>query len=177
VGTDCKSALSGLKEITTDFAIESKGEAGFRDGLKSKDRALEKIEGDYAGDTSRLVDIAGSKVVYETVGDLYKGLEKFNKEYKILKIKDRIQEPLNGYRDILMNIEAKNGHIVEFRLHLREMDEIAEGVGHKLYEQQRSLDAILTTRFLTKAEKDLYKELVSKQNKLYEETWNKIINK
>jgi len=104
-------------------------------------------------------------------------MEKFSGEYKILKIKDRIQQPLNGYRDILMNIEMKNGHIVEFRLHLKEMDDVAGGAGHKLYEQQRSLDAILATRSLSKTEKDIYKDLVSKQNKLYERAWNSIINK
>lgn len=45
--------------------------------------------------------------------------------------------------------------IVEFRLHLKEMDDVAGSAGHKLYEQQRNLDAILTTRPLTKAEKDI----------------------
>ena len=57
------------------------------------------------------------------------------------------------------------------------MDEIAEGIGHKLYEKQRNLDAILKTRPLIKTEKDLYKEMVLKQNQLYEEAWKSIINK
>ena len=166
-----------LKTITTNFAKKNKGKPGFRDGLKSKERAIEKIESDYAGDASRLVDIAGSKVVYETIDDLYLALNKFNKEYKILKIKDRIQKPLNGYRDILINIEMKNKHIVEFRLHLREMDEVVDGIGRKLYEKQRTLDAIMDTRDLTKTEKDLYKDIVAKQNNLYEVAWAKIINK
>ena len=166
-----------LKEITIIFATETKGKAGFRDGLKSKARAIEKIESDYAGDASKLLDIAGSKEVYETVDDLYSALEKFNKKYKILKIKDRIQNPFNGYRDILMNVQMENGHIVEFRLHLKEMDEVAEGIGHQLYEQQRSLEALMEKRALTSKEKDLYKELVEKQNELYDKAWKKIINK
>ncbi len=168
-----------LKKNTTSFAIETNGKAGFRDGLKSKERALEKINSDYSGEVARLVDIAGSKVVYETVDDLYRALQKFHKENKILKIKDRIQKPLNGYRDILMNIEAKNGHIVEFRLHLKEMDEVADGIGHKLYEEVRSIKAkaIIENRKLTIDEFNNIKNLEEKSLKLYDEAWIKIINK
>jgi Region found in RelA / SpoT proteins len=171
-----KVANKELKTTTNNFAIETKGEAGFRDGLKSKERALEKIESDYAGDTSRLVDIAGSKVVYETVDDLYIALNKFNKEYKILKIKDRIQKPVNGYRDVLINIQAKNGHIVEFRLHLKEMDEVANGIGHKLYEEVRAIKAraITENRKLSLDEFKKINDIENKSLKIYDEAWEKI---
>ncbi len=175
-------AKKELETITTNFAVESKGKAGFRDGLKSRERALEKINSDYydpkiaTGDTSRLVDIAGSKVVYETIDDLYIALNKFNKEFKILKIKDRFQKPLpSGYRDILINIEMKNGHIVEFRLHLKEMDVAAE-TGHKIYQQRRTLEAISSQRKLTTNEKELIETLIFKEKKIYESAWNKVIN-
>jgi hypothetical protein len=172
-----KVANKELKTTTNNFAIETKGEAGFRDGLKSKERAIEKIESDYAGDASRLVDIAGSKVVYETVDELYFALNKFNKKYKILKIKDRIQKPLvSGYRDILINVEMKNRHIVEFRLHLKEMD-IATETGHKFYQQRRTLEAISTKRELTIEEQITIKKLKAQEKTLYDKAWEKIINK
>ncbi len=140
---------------------------------------MEKIESDYFGDASKLLDIAGSKVVYETIEGLYKGLEKFNKQFKILKIKDRIQEPLNGYRDILMNIKMKNGHIAEFRLHLKEMDEVADGIGHKLYEEVRSIkaSAVNENRKLSIDEFNRIKKLEEESLKLYNDAWVKIINK
>jgi len=166
-----------LKIITNEIANATKGKAGFRNGLKSRERAIEKIESDYFGDASKLLDIAGSRVIYETVDDLYLALNKFNSEYKILKIKDKIQQPVNGYRDILMNIQAKNGHLVEFRFHLKEMDEVAEGIGHKLYEQQRSLEAISKRRNLTRDEKVKIFRLKKEQFELYENIWNKITNK
>ena len=121
-----------------------------------------------------MVDIAGSKVVYESVEELYIALNRFNKEYKILKIKDRIQKPLNGYRDVLMNIEMKNGHIVEFRLHIKAMDEAAD-VGHKIYEQRRTLEAKSSQRKLTVREKELIETLTLKEKELYDSAWNKII--
>lgn len=171
-----KVADKELRGITDDFAKKTNGEAGYRDGLKGRDRAVEKIDSDYGGDVSRLVDISGSKVVYSKVEDLYKSLEKFHKEHEILKLKDRIQKPINGYRDILMNIKMKNGHIVEFRLHLKEMDEIADKIGHKLYEKQRSIEAISKTRKLTKEEKIRIFELKNQQFELYEEAWRKTLN-
>jgi Region found in RelA / SpoT proteins len=174
---EAKVANKELKITTNNFATETNGKAGFRDGLKSKERALEKINADYAGDASRLVDIAGSKVVYETVDDLYIALSKFNKEYKILKIKDRIQKPMiSGYRDVLINIEMKNGHIVEFRLHLKEMDVAAE-TGHKIYEQRRTLEAISTQRELTISELKKKYELIQKEKNLYDNAWKKITKK
>jgi hypothetical protein len=177
-----------LEQTTKKFARETVGKPGLRpkeinNGLKGRERALEKINSDYINpetkipEANRLVDIAGSKIVYTKVKDLYVALEKFSSEYKILKIKDRIQQPLNGYRDILMNIEMKNGHIVEFRLHLKEMDKIADGVGHKLYEEYRTLEAISKTRNLTDNEVARMMLLDKKQFDLYEATWKQIINK
>ncbi|WP_299884217.1 hypothetical protein [uncultured Lacinutrix sp.] len=150
--------------------------AGYRKGLKKKERALEKINSEYAGDVSRLLDIAGSKIVYNTIEEVYISLGKFNDEFNILKIKDRILKPINGYRDILMNIKMSNGHIVEFRLHLKAMDEVADGVGHKLYEKQRSLEALSKTRRLTKEEKIKISQLSKKQFELYETAWKEILN-
>ena len=155
-----------LIEKTKRFANKTNGKAGFRDGLKSEERALQKINSDYFGDASKLVDIAGSKVVYETIDDLYKALKNFDYEFEILKIKDRIQKPIiSGYRDILMNIKMKNGHIVEFRLHLKEMDEAAVK-GHKIYQQRRSLEAISTQRKLTIEEKKLIENLINEEKKI-----------
>ncbi len=123
-----------------------------------------------------MLDIAGSKIVYNTIEEVYISLGKFNDEFNILKIKDRILKPINGYRDILMNIKMSNGHIVEFRLHLKAMDEVADGVGHKLYEKQRSLEALSKTRRLTKEEKIKISQLSKKQFELYETAWKEILN-
>ena len=168
-----------LIKKTDIFAKGTKGKAGFRDGLKSKERAIEKINSDYNGDASQLLDIAGSKVVYNSLDELYRALKTFNKENKILKFKDRIQEPLNGYRDILMNIKMKNEHIVEFRLHLKEMDEVADGVGHNLYEKVRSIKAkaLTANRKLTIDEFNEIKKLEEESLKLYNDAWTKVINK
>lgn len=176
-----KNANKELKEVTEAFAAKTNGKAGYRpltenNGLKSKQRTLEKIEGEYRGKVEKVLDIAGSKVIYNSVEDLYNALNKFANEFDIVKFKDRIQNPLpNGYRDILMNIKMKNGHIVEFRLHLKEMDEAAK-VGHKIYEQRRTLEAIGKKRELKVEELKLIYQLQKQEKFIYENAWGKIKN-
>jgi hypothetical protein len=184
-----KKANEELVEMTKKVAKETNGKAGVRpkeinNGLKSRERALEKINSDYVNPVTKepeanlLVDIAGSKIVYNKLSNLYKALEKVNKEYKILRIKDRIQTPVDsGYRDILMNLEMKNGHIVEFRLHLKEIDEVAANGGHKLYQQRRTLDAISTQRDLNLQELKMRFKLIKQEMNLYEGAWQKILKK
>lgn len=184
-----KKANEELVEITKKLAKETTGKAGVRpkeinNGLKGRERALEKINSDYVNPVTKepeanlLVDIAGSKIVYDKLSNLYKALEKVNKEYKILRIKDRIQTPVDsGYRDILMNLEMKNGHIVEFRLHLKEIDEVAANRGHKLYQQRRTLDAISTQRDLNLQELKMRFKLIKEEISLYEGAWQKILKK
>jgi (p)ppGpp synthase/HD superfamily hydrolase len=175
-------ANAELKKITENIAKKTNGQAGFRpsninSGLKGKERTLEKINSDYAGDASKILDIAGSKIVYNNVDDLYNALSKISKELDILVFKDRILNPLStGYRDILMNLKMKNGHIVEFRLHLKEMDEAAE-IGHNFYNQRRSLEALSKERVLTVKEQIKIEGLIEKEVNIYEKAWNQIINK
>ncbi|WP_460558911.1 hypothetical protein [Ferruginibacter profundus] len=47
----------------------------------------------------------------------------------------------------------KDGHIVEFRLHLKEMYEAADEIGHELYKEHRNIEALSKTRNLTIEEK------------------------
>lgn len=183
-----KIANKELEQTTKKVARETMGKPGLRpkainNGLKGRERALEKINSDYINpetkipEANRLVDIAGSKIIYNSLKDLYSALEKFSSEYKILKIKDRIQKPLtSGYRDILMNIEMKNGHIVEFRLHLKDIDKAAES-GHKLYQERRSLEAISTHRELTVPEQIRVEKLISQEENIYEKAWQQILKK
>jgi len=75
-----------------------------------------------------------------------------------------------------MNIEMKNGHVVEFRLHLKEMDIASNGIGHKLYEERRTLEALSESRILTKQEKIKIRQLKKQEIELYSNAWQKIIN-
>lgn len=177
-----KEANKELVEKTKELAVKFGGKPEYRpqninNGLKSKERALEKINADYKGNPALLVDVAGSKIVYNTVDGLYDALEKIidSNVIEIIRFKDRIAKPLaSGYRDILMNAKMSNGHIVEFRLHLKRMD-YADKIqgGHKLYQQRRTLEAISESRNLTKSEIKKMIKLIEREKKIYEKAWDR----
>lgn len=73
-----------------------------------------------------------------------------------------------------MNLKMKNGHIVEFRLHIDEMDQVATGKGHKFYTERRSLEI---KHDLTEEERRKIKQLFHKESELYEQAWKQILNK
>lgn len=112
-------------------------------GMKKKERAGEKVESDYGGDWSRLGDIVRSSVAVDSMGDLKNVVSELKKSGLKLarKPKDRFENPTEaGYRDIIMNVVHKNGHVGEIQLHLKPILK-AKSAGHKFYEEVRSIEA------------------------------------
>ena len=77
--SDAATANKELRIETYDFAKKNEGTPAMRpeninNGLKSKERTLEKVMSEYAGDASKILDIAGSKVIFERVDNLYDAL-------------------------------------------------------------------------------------------------------
>jgi ppGpp synthetase/RelA/SpoT-type nucleotidyltranferase len=138
-----EAAKTELEELANAVvkASENQPKLHFRKEPKKRERTNEKVAS-YEGDASQVVDLLGCKIVYETLDDLYLGLAHAEKVFgnKIVQIKDRFVEPASnsGYRDILLNVKMSNGHIAEFRLHLKEIDKFAD-MEHALYELTRSL--------------------------------------
>lgn len=165
-----------LRPLTEKIAKATGGEAGFRPGPKGRERVSEKLV-EYDQDASKLVDLAGSKVVYRTVDDLYKGLAVAETELKgmIVQIKDRfVKAADSGYRDILINVKMKNGHIAEFRLHLASIDTLAS-VEHATYEIKRTMLAAAAeqNRILTVEEQTLEAALNQTTQPLFDEALKK----
>lgn len=163
-----------LKQLTEEIAAQTGGEAGFRPGgLKGRDRAQQKIDSDYEGDASQLVDVAGAKLVFDTVDDLYKALDLIRDRGLIIRFKDRFVKPQrSGYRDILMNVELSNGHVAELRLHLRSIDDAAKHE-HLLYQERRTIEAEAETenRPLTPEEAARIETLLEQGSAVYDDAW------
>jgi hypothetical protein len=113
---------------------------GWRKSEKDRQRAMDKIAG-YDNDASLLTDLAGAKVEFASLADLYDALERLS-DVRFVRFKDRFIKPQqSGYRDIQMLIRASNGHVGEFRLHLSLVDEVASWE-HALFEVRRDIDAV-----------------------------------
>ncbi|GAA0796422.1 hypothetical protein Sya03_49960 [Spirilliplanes yamanashiensis] len=132
--------------------------AGWRTAEKDRRRALDKVA-DYDGDVARLTDLAGAKVEFGTVADLYEALAVLTGTpgITLVRFEDRFLGPMrSGYRDVQMLVRLSNGHIGEFRLHLAAIDEVAAWE-HALFEVRRDLKALAAAggRRLTTTERSL----------------------
>jgi hypothetical protein len=166
-----------LRPLTKRLAEITGGKPGFRKGLKGRERALDKVlEYEKEGaNASRLVDIAGSKIVFNSLDDLYAALDRIRHEIEslpridIAQIKDRFIKPQDsGYRDILMNLRMTNNHIVEFRLHLQQFDEVA-AIEHDLYDVIRTMETLAeqTSKLLTTEEKAIDAAIKRQTQQMY----------
>jgi hypothetical protein len=169
-----------LKKLTDNIAQSTNGKPVVPEKLKSMERARDKIAIEFEGDASKLFDISRSTIVYDSISDLYLGLQKIDSSVEVVRIKDRFVKPTSvGYRDILLNIRQPNGHITELQLAISEILEVKDGEGHKLYEQIRKIID------LAKAENREYsqQEIIDMDNyklmseKMYNEAFYKALNK
>jgi uncharacterized protein YukE len=165
-------AQAELTRIVNQLAADNDGEAHARKELKKLGRANDKIDADYGGDASRLVDVAGAYIQFDKVKDIYAALAVLSTEpnLEIVKFKDRFAKPMgSGYRDLQMSVRMSNGHIAELRLHLKALDEVAV-YEHAVYEVRRDLDAAAFDdgdRPLTREEAALRDALVARERDLF----------
>jgi hypothetical protein len=170
---DAKVAQEELSDATRSIAQNIGGEPLIPPGLKGRERTQEKIQADYEGDPSRITDLARSSIICENPQQVYQALGQLESQFKTVRIKDRFKNPMNGYRDILVNLEMSNGHIVEVQLHLRSVMEVKNGAGHKLYEESRKIDAQakIENRPLTSQERAKRQQLKQQQKLIYDRAY------
>ncbi|WP_410667105.1 toxin glutamine deamidase domain-containing protein [Amycolatopsis sp. cmx-4-68] len=159
-----------LKEILPPLAEETGGHAGFRPGPKSEGRAMDKINTNYNGDASLLVDLAGAMIQFERVQDAYAALARIaeHPDLEIVDFDDRFANPAPaGYRDLQMSVRI-DGHVAELRLHLKALDDVS-AYEHSLYEVRRDLKALAKAegRSYTDEERALIDGLVKRERELF----------
>ncbi|MBE8521229.1 NAD--arginine ADP-ribosyltransferase [Amycolatopsis sp. H6(2020)] len=135
-------AMAKLREVVPDIAADTEGEPDLRKTLKGRGRAEDKIESNYGGDPSRLTDIAGGIVRFDKIEMLYAALEKIRArdDIEIVEFEDRFVKPQPaGYSDLQMKVRI-DGHVAEFRLHLKAVDAVS-AYDHALYEVRRDIKA------------------------------------
>lgn len=168
-------AQPDLDRVTQKVASQLGGEALIPETLKARERAMEKIAADYGGEVSRITDLARSSVIFETEKQVLEALDILQHDMNVIRIKNRFQNPVNGYRDVLLNIQMPNGHIVEMQLHLRSILDVKYKFGDQLYQEIRTIeaDAIQEQRDLTSDETKRIEQLRSQAEKLYNEAFEK----
>ncbi len=168
-----------LKSMTDDLAKATGGKADVAP-LKDIEGAIEKVNGNYGGDFSHLRDVTRSRVVYNSLDDAYKGLQKLQdmtKDGGMVYFKDRFVHPTEvGFRDILVNVKMPNGHIAELRLTTEAMEKVAKIEHAATYQPIRSIEraAEQAGRDLTAAERATIAELRAPFQAQYAQVWNEL---
>ena len=163
-------AQPDLNKITQKVADEFGGEALIPKTLKTRDRAMEKIAADYAGDAARITDLARSSVIFKTEEQVLQALKMLQDNMNVIRIKNRFQSPVNGYRDVLLNVLMPNGHIAEVQLHLLSILETKYKYGDEIYREIRTIeaDAEQERRDITSNEAKRIEQLRSQAKELYD---------
>ncbi|MFG3600779.1 toxin glutamine deamidase domain-containing protein [Micromonospora chersina] len=155
-----------------------RGRPDWRTEPKGRERVLDKLV-EYDNDASQLKDLAGAKVQFRRLDDVYRALAQLadNREVVILHIKDRFLNPQeSGYRDVLLNLRMSNGHVAELRLHLAALDDVAEWE-HALYEVRRDLEVMpeAADRPLTEGERAIRDGLLRRAQDIYWQALNETL--
>ncbi|MEV7349317.1 toxin glutamine deamidase domain-containing protein [Micromonospora chalcea] len=170
---DAAVAQQELNTLAVVLAADQ-GRPGWRKEPKNRERVLDKLV-EYENDASKLKDLAGAKVQFDTLDAVYHALGRLAADPKvvILHVKDRFLDPQDsGYRDILLNLRMSNGHMAELRLQLAAIEGVAEWE-HALYEVRRDLEAVSESegRSLTHTERAILDGLLRRAQGTY---WSKV---
>jgi hypothetical protein len=186
------------------IAAATGGSTKFRsgEGMKSLGRTLEKITADYGGDASRIIDLTGASIYYDSVDELVKGYQavEANSFFKVVRVKNTLAKA-SGYGDINIAVEMGSadfeievngekrpehyaGFIIELQLHLTAILEQKEQ-GHKQYEAQRTIAAAhpgvkredwVAGVNATQKEIEDYDRLEAEMKAIYAKGWKKLIS-
>jgi len=145
-----KKAWPELKKLTQDLAKQFGGEVHFRPGkdpLKGRTRAQQKAENEKGGDYSRLTDVVGSTILFDTEAEVIKFFDGIVKDPRVVRAENRYAKPQkSGYRDIIINLTMSNGHIVELQANTKTMAWAKEeGISNDLYNVTRDIKGKLNS--------------------------------
>ena len=121
-------------------------------GLKSMGRSVEKLwtdtENGLLGQPqgSDILDLLRTTIVVDNESQIQPTIDLLTKKFgrvkkgvkRLFRIKDRFAKPLNGYRDILTNVQLPNGLVAEIQINVPTMI-TAKNTGHVVYAMSRVL--------------------------------------
>jgi hypothetical protein len=186
-----------------EIAAATGGKTQFRPGagMKSLGRTLEKITTDYKGDASRIVDVTGGSIYYDSPDELIEGYKAIdsNKLLNVARVKNSLAKA-SGYGDVNLALEMGSadfdikqpdgstktehyaGFIIELQLHLTPIIK-AKSSGHKQYEEQRQIVAKNEKAGKGKdpanwsvEDSKRNKELEQEMKTIYDTEWKKLIS-
>ena len=176
-----QSAIAGQRELETiseQIALQSNSTL-LSSGIKSKSRAIEKINGDLAGANEKITDLARISIVAKNVPELMNAFSLFEQQTELVRIKNRFSTPkASGYRDLNLLVRLPESKIIaEVQLHLEAFSTIKNGKEHDNYEQIQQIERLKVTsnRALSEIELAAINKLRTESKQLYQHAWNQYL--
>lgn len=155
------------------IADEIGGTAKLAD-LKSAERSVDKVIGDYAGDPTKIKDLVRATIVAETAEAAQRAVENIFKKFDVLPGSQRNllhpdANPADGYRDAKFNVMI-NGHVAEVQVNLPDMLKAKKQV-HPIYEERSKLDREYAGKVMPAKVQKRVDALNAKMKAVYDTAW------
>lgn len=167
-----------LETICKGTALLTNTDAYFS-GIKSSERAKEKIALELDNQVNRITDLARATIVADDVASLMEAYEVLDRETTIVKVKNRFKQPAaSGYRDLNVLVQLpKTNLIAEVQLHLKAIADVKSGPEHDLYQQIQKIErrADIEKRTISQFETAQIETMRSQSRQLYQNAWQPYI--
>ncbi|GLT16464.1 phosphoribosylglycinamide formyltransferase [Vibrio zhanjiangensis] len=171
-------AQAELELICKSTAMLTSTQAYFS-GIKSSQRASEKIAHELDGQVERITDLARATLVANDIEGLMSIYEVLNRETTIVKVKNRFKKPTaSGYRDLNLLVQLpKTNLVAEVQLHLKAIADVKNGPEHDLYERIQTIErqAAAQRRSLSEFELAQVRSMRMESKALYQDAWQPYI--
>ncbi|NVD06552.1 phosphoribosylglycinamide formyltransferase [Vibrio sp. JPW-9-11-11] len=171
-------AQAELETLCTSAALLTSTDSYFA-GVKSSQRAKEKIALELDGRVERITDLARATIVANDIESLMSVYEVLNRETTVVKVKNRFKKPAaSGYRDLNLLVKLpKTGLIAEVQLHLQAIANVKSGPEHDIYERVQKIErqAAVEQRSLNEFEMAQIRAMRLESKSLYQQAWQPYI--
>lgn len=167
-------AQAELETLCKSTALLTSTDAYFA-GVKSAERAKEKIAHKLDGQTERITDLARATIVAEDIEGLMSAYEVLSRETTIVNVKNRFKTPKeSGYRDLNLLVKLpKTQLIAEVQLHLKAIADVKNGAEHDIYEKIQKIErqAAAQHRNISEFELAQIQQMRNESKSLYHAAW------
>ncbi|MEH0689749.1 phosphoribosylglycinamide formyltransferase [Vibrio cholerae] len=168
-------AQAELETLCKSTALLTSTDAYFA-GVKSSQRAQEKIAHELDGQVDRITDLARATIVAHDIDGLMSAYEALARETTVVKVKNRFKSPqASGYRDLNILVQLPKTQLVaEVQLHLKAIADVKNGAEHDIYEQIQLIErqAAAESRPLNDIEMAKVDKMRKLSKALYQDAWH-----
>ncbi|MBF0399084.1 MAG: hypothetical protein HQK78_20080, partial [Desulfobacterales bacterium] len=137
-----ETALPLFVQWIAHYAQKTSAKVILRQGLKNKDIAIEKVNNDYKGAASKLLDVVAGTLVYEQMEQITSAFSLIINDPAVFRVKNRFEKPsADGYMDIMINVQL-GGHVCELQMNISSIFDVKEKFGQKIYDINKQLESI-----------------------------------